>query len=91
MQLRTAKKASDTCFFNRKGDFAMNDMFLYKIIYQKSNGVVFERIRNTLPLQKIGEETSMGWKIVDILYHYKDKWYSSSTQYYEYKKALRMH
>lgn len=48
---------------------------MYKIIYQKENGIVFERIRNSLP-GCIGDTTSMGWIIKDILYCYDKKYYS---------------
>ena len=84
MQFTAIKKASKTCFLNNGG--YMKEV--YKIIYQKENGEIFERIRVTLPEYKIGEETSMGWKILDIKYYFQYKWYSSS-EYSEYKKALR--
>ena len=51
---------------------------MYKIIYKKENGEVIERVRNTLPLQAIGETTSMGWLVVDILYSYRDGYYNAS-------------
>ena len=63
-------------------------MKFYKIIYQKGNGDIIERERNTLPLQTIGETTSMGWKIIDIFNGFQNKWYSSDN-YYEYKRAIR--
>lgn len=63
-------------------------MKFYKIIYQKENGEIIERERNTLPLQTIGETTSMGWKIIDIFNGFQNKWYSSDN-YYEYKRAIR--
>ena len=50
---------------------------MYKIIYQKENGIIFERIRNTIP-GNIGDITSMGWTIKDILYSYKNSYYSYS-------------
>ena len=51
---------------------------MYKVIYKKENGDVIERVRNTLPLQAVGETTSMGWLVVDILYSYKDGYYNAS-------------
>ena len=49
---------------------------MYLITYQKSNGDVFCRIRNTIPQYKIGGETSMGWKVLDIKYRFKDTYYT---------------
>lgn len=51
---------------------------MYKILYKKQNGELIERVRNTLPNVGIGQTTGMGWLIVDILYSYKDKYYTSS-------------
>lgn len=51
---------------------------MYKIIYKKENGDVIERVRNTLPDTKIGETTGMGWLVVDVLYAFKDGYYSAS-------------
>lgn len=61
----------------------------YKVIYQKGNGEVFERLRVTLPIQKVGEYTSMGWRILDIQYYCQYRWYST-TEYNEYKRAKRL-
>ena len=49
---------------------------MYKIIYEKENGEVFERVRNTLPDTGIGKQTSMGWTILNILYEFKGKYYT---------------
>ena len=51
---------------------------MYLISYQKRNGEVFCRIRNTIPDCGIGHETSMGWKVVDIKYWFKNGFYSTS-------------
>ena len=51
---------------------------MYQVTYQKRNGEIFNRIRNTLPNETIGEHTSMGWLIVDIKRRHKDKFYSAS-------------
>ena len=42
----------------------------YMITYQKNNGQMLYRIRKTLNGMSIGDETSMGWKIMDIHYEY---------------------
>lgn len=48
---------------------------MYKIIYEKENGDIIERVRNTKPITGIGERTSMGWLIKDILFKYDNKYY----------------
>ena len=55
-----------------------------KIIYQKRNGEIIERIRNTYCPYRVGDTTSMGWKVVDILYPYKNKYYHSG----EYSRLI---
>ena len=62
---------------------------MYKIIYKKENGEVIERVRNTLPLQGIGETTSMGWLVVDILYAYKDGYYNASEYHALWSKQKK--
>lgn len=57
---------------------------MYQITYQKRNGEVFYRIRNTIP-GAIGDETSMGWIILDIKYLFKKDYYS----FVEYKQLMR--
>lgn len=56
---------------------------MYQITYKKQNGEVFNRIRNTLP-GYIGDETSMGWIILDIKYSFKNNYYSFA----EYKQLM---
>lgn len=56
---------------------------MYQITYQKRNGVLFDRIRNTIP-GKVGQTTSMGWIIMDIKYSWGNKYYS----YEDYKRIL---
>ncbi len=46
------------------------------ITYQKRNGDIFQRVRNTYTSYRVGDETSMGWKVLDIKYKYKDHYYS---------------
>lgn len=48
---------------------------MYKVFYQRQNGEIIERIRNTLPHYKLGQTTSMGWIIVDIHYLLNNKYY----------------
>lgn len=55
-----------------------------QITYQKQNGCIIYRLRSTILPYKIGEITSMGWKVLNIEYQYKDKFYSL----YEYNKLL---
>ena len=47
-----------------------------QITYQKRDGSIFYRYRETDVPYKIGEETSMGWKILNIEYKYKNEYYS---------------
>lgn len=55
-----------------------------QITYQKNNGCIIQRQRNT-PLQyKIGDITSMGWKVLNIEYEYNNKFYTE----YNYNKLL---
>ncbi len=56
-----------------------------QITYQKSNGSIMQKYRNTLLPYKIGDTTSMGWKVLNIEYKYKDKFYP------EYKYHILIH
>jgi hypothetical protein len=56
-----------------------------QITYQKKDGCVFQRLRNTMIPYKIGDETSMGWKVLNIEYEYNDKFYSEN----EYHTLIR--
>ena len=58
---------------------------MMQITYQKRNGKVFTRFRNTTPPYKIGQETSMGWIVLNIEYEYKNKFYPS----YEYCRLIQ--
>lgn len=51
---------------------------MFYITYQKRNGEIFNRVRNTLPNETVGEYTSMGWLILDIKRAYKNNYYSIS-------------
>lgn len=58
---------------------------MVQITYQKRNGCIIQRIRSTVLPYKIGDTTSMGWKVLNIEYEYKNKFYS------EYKYSLLLH
>lgn len=45
------------------------------ITYQKRNGETIERKRATGIRYKVGEYTSMGWKVLDIKYGLNGKYY----------------
>ena len=52
---------------------------MYQIEYQKTNGDIFYRVRNTLPNCGIGGTTSMGWKVLGYKEYYKGKYYDPYT------------
>lgn len=56
-----------------------------QITYQKRDGSIFYRYRETDVPYKIGEETSMGWKILNIEYEYKNKYYPK----YQYNMMIQ--
>lgn len=45
------------------------------ITYQKANGDIFYRPSQSMYGKRVGDETSMGWKILDIHYKYGDNYY----------------
>ena len=53
----------------------------YLITYQKRNGDVMYRSRSTPLDYKKGEETSMGWKVLNIHYYYNGN-YLKELDYY---------
>lgn len=55
-----------------------------QITYQKKDGCIIQRLRNTMLPYKVGETTSMGWKVLSIEYEYKNKYYSA----YNYNKII---
>lgn len=59
---------------------------MIQVTYQKRNGDIIQRYRNTLVSHKIGDETSMGWKVVDIKYKYKNNYYPSYVYDYLIEK-----
>ena len=48
---------------------------MIQITYQKSNGCIIHRKRNTMLPYKIGDTTSMGWKVLNIECEYKNQYY----------------
>ena len=57
---------------------------MIQITFQKRNGEIFQRLRRTLSPYRIGEVNSYGWKVLDIRYKYKGKFYSQL----EYDKLI---
>ena len=55
-----------------------------QITYQKRDGSIMQKLRNTMLPYKIGDTTSMGWKVLNIEYEYKDKFYPE----YEYNMLV---
>ena len=49
-----------------------------QITYQKRDGSIIQKYRNTMLPYKIGETTSMGWKVLSIKYEYKGNYYTES-------------
>lgn len=49
-----------------------------QITYQKKDGCIIQRLRNTMLPYKIGDTTSMGWKVLNIEYEYNNKYYSEN-------------
>lgn len=56
-----------------------------QITYQKNDGCIIQKYRNTLLPYKIGDTTSMGWKVLNIEYEYNNKYYP------EYKYNMLIH
>lgn len=46
-----------------------------QITYQKKNGNIIHKFRNTPLPYGIGDITSMGWKVLNIEYEYKGEYY----------------
>ena len=57
---------------------------MIQITYQKRNGCIMQKLRKTMIPYKVGETTSMGWKVLNIEYEFNNKYYS----YYEYNKRI---
>lgn len=54
------------------------------ITYEKRDGSILKRNRNTILPYNIGDTTSMGWKVLNIEYLYKNKYYPE----YEYNVLI---
>ena len=52
-----------------------------QITYQKRDGSIIQRYRNTALPYKIGQETSMGWKVLNIEHEYNNKYYTDNEYY----------
>lgn len=46
-----------------------------QITYQKRDGSIMQKLRNTAPPYEVGETTSMGWKLLGIKYEYNGEFY----------------
>ena len=68
---------------------------MYLIYYQKRNGDIFTRIRNTLPHCGLGNYMPMGWKVLDIKYNFCGQYLSpyeyhcKVKEYCERKKKMK--
>lgn len=49
------------------------------ITYQKANGQIIQRVRNTSCPYRVGDRTSMGWLVLEILYKYKGNYYTKNV------------
>lgn len=58
---------------------------MQQITYQKNDGCIIQRSRKTPLPYKVGDSTSMGWKVLNIEYQYKDKYYPE----YKYNMLLQ--
>lgn len=54
---------------------------MLQITYQKKDGCIFQRYRNTMIPYKIGDTTSMGWKVLNVEYEYENKYYPEQEYY----------
>lgn len=55
-----------------------------QVTYQKRDGSIMQKLRNTTPPYEVGETTSMGWKVLNIEYEYRGKYYD----YYDYSMMI---
>lgn len=62
----------------------------YMITYQKTTGEIFYRTRKTLNGLHVGDETSMGWKVLDIHEEYNGNFiHPSEVRRYIRKKIYK--
>ena len=62
------------------------------ITYQKENGDIFIRPYNSSAFstfKKVGDETSMGWKIIDIHYKHNDNYYCYEDYIKIFEKQIK--
>ena len=59
----------------------------YVVTYQKRNGDIILRPRKTLYGMRVGDITSMGWKVLNIHYNYEGNYYT----YHDYCSMVRNH
>ena len=57
---------------------------MMQIKYQKRDGTTMKRLRNTMLPYSVGDTTSMGWKVINIEYEYKNKYYPE----YEFRNLI---
>ena len=57
---------------------------MMQITYQKRDGTTMKRLRNTMLPYSVGDTTSMGWKVINIEYEYKNKYYPE----YEFRNLI---
>ena len=62
---------------------------MYLIEYQKRNGDIFYRTRNSIPACGVGNYTSMGWKVLNYKLYLNGKYYSPSEYYRLSSKQTR--
>ena len=55
------------------------------ITYQKQNGDIIFRPRKSPYDRYVGQETSMGWKVIDIHYRYENNYYT----YEDFMRLIR--
>lgn len=53
----------------------------FMVTYQKRNGDILLRARKTLSGMRVGDETSMGWTVLNIHYNYEGNYYTHDDYY----------
>lgn len=57
---------------------------MVQITYQKRDGTIMQKLRKTTLPYEIGDITSMGWKVLNIEYEYRGKYYD----YFDYSMII---
>lgn len=52
-----------------------------QIVYQKSNGEIIKRKLISYHTYRVGDINSYGWKVIEVLYNYRGKYYSKNDYY----------